>query len=201
MLNMKIGTRFAYITPDKLFTGETAMEVKDINNQNNPLAIFKKNSGAVSALDFSSLIAGKKQDFGSASVGLDLDRAPSVSEKSFASKAASSVRPENSASDAVNVKPRKENKRKERTPAEEQAAPVPAENRPVPERAEAPAAPVESRSVAEGAARLLPIRCPLRRMHRLFRLPKASLGARPPRFLNRMRRFRLCRQMSRVWAI
>lgn len=128
------------------------MEVKDINNQNNPLAIFKKNSGAVSALDFSSLIAGKKQDFGSASVGLDLDRAPSVSEKSFASKAASSVRPENSASDAVNVKPRKENKRKERTSAEEQAAPVPAENRPVPERAEAPAAPVESRSVAEGAA-------------------------------------------------
>ena len=149
---MKIGTRFAYITLDKLFTGETAMEVKDINNQNNPLAIFKKNSGAVSALDFSSLIAGKKQDFGSASVGLDLDRAPSVSEKSFASKAASSVRPENSASDAVNVKPRKENKRKERTSAEEQAAPVPAENRPVPERAEAPAAPVESRSVAEGAA-------------------------------------------------
>lgn len=68
------------------------------------------------------------------------------------SKAASSVRPENSASDAVNVKPRKENKRKERTSAEEQAAPVPAENRPVPERAEAPAAPVESRSVAEGAA-------------------------------------------------
>ena len=128
------------------------MEVKDINNQNNPLAIFKKNSGAVSALDFSSLIAGKKQDFGSASVGLDLDRAPSVSEKSFASKAASSVRPENSASDVVNVKPRKENKRKERTPAEEQAAPVPAENRPVPERAEAPAAPVESRSVTEGAA-------------------------------------------------
>ena len=128
------------------------MEVKDINNQNNPLAIFKKNSGAVSALDFSSLIAGKKQDFGSASVGLDLDRAPSVSEKSFASKAASSVRPENSASDAVNVKPRKENKRKERTSAEDQAAPVPAENRPVPERAEAPAAPVESRSVAEGAA-------------------------------------------------
>ena len=152
MLNMKIGTRFAYITPDKLFTGETAMEVKDINNQNNLLAIFKKNSGTVSALDFSSLIAGKKQDFGSASVGLDLDRAPSVSEKSSVSKAASSVRPENSASDAVNVKPRKENKRKERTPAEEQAAPVPAENRPVPERAEAPAAPVESRSVAEGAA-------------------------------------------------
>ena len=149
---MKIGTRFAYITPDKLFTGETAMEVKDINNQNNLLAIFKKNSGTVSALDFSSLIAGKKQDFGSASVGLDLDRAPSVSEKSSVSKAASSVRPENSASDAVNVKPRKENKRKERTPAEEQAAPVPAENRPVPERAEAPAAPVESRSVAEGAA-------------------------------------------------
>ena len=128
------------------------MEVKDINNQNNLLAIFKKNSGTVSALDFSSLIAGKKQDFGSASVGLDLDRAPSVSEKSSVSKAASSVRPENSASDAVNVKPRKENKRKERTPAEEQAAPVPAENRPVPERAEAPAAPVESRSVAEGAA-------------------------------------------------
>ena len=128
------------------------MEVKDINNQNNPLAIFKKNSGAVSALDFSSLIAGKKQDFGSASVGLDLDRAPSISEKSSASKAASSVRPESSASDAVNVKPRKENKRKERTSAEEQAAPVPAENRPVPERAEAPAAPVESRSVAEGAA-------------------------------------------------
>ncbi len=128
------------------------MEVKDINNQNNLLAIFKKNSGTVSALDFSSLIAGKKQDFGSASVGLDLDRAPSVSEKSSVSKAASSVRPENSASDAVNVKPRKENKRKERTSAEEQAAPVPAENRPVPERAEAPAAPVESRSVAEGAA-------------------------------------------------
>ena len=128
------------------------MEVKDINNQNNLLAIFKKNSGEVSALDFSSLIAGKKQDFGSASVGLDLDRAPSVSEKSSVSKAASSVRPENSASDAVNVKPRKENKRKERTSAEEQAAPVPAENRPVPERAEAPAAPVESRSVAEGAA-------------------------------------------------
>lgn len=152
MLNMKIGTWLAYVTPDKLFTGETAMEVKDINNQNNLLAIFKKNSGEVSVLDFSSLIAGKKQDFGSASVGLDLDRAPSVSEKSFASKAASSVRPENSASDAVNVKPRKENKRKERTSAEEQAAPVPAENRPVPERAEAPAAPVESRSVAEGAA-------------------------------------------------
>lgn len=128
------------------------MEVKDINNQNNLLAIFKKNSGEVSALDFSSLIAGKKQDFGSASVGLDLDRAPSVSEKSFASKAASSVRPENSASDAADVRPRKENKRKERTPAEEQATPVPAENRPVPERAEAPAAPVESRSVAEGAA-------------------------------------------------
>lgn len=152
MLNMKIGTWLAYVTPDKLFTGETAMEVKDINNQNNPLAIFKKNSGAVSALDFSSLIAGKKQDFGSASVGLDLDRAPSVSEKSSASKAASSVRPESSASDAVNVKPRKENKRKERTSAEEQAAPVPAENRPVPERAEAPAAPVESRSAAEGVA-------------------------------------------------
>ena len=149
---MKIGTWLAYVTPDKLFTGETAMEVKDINNQNNLLAIFKKNSGTVSALDFSSLIAGKKQDFGSASVGLDLDRAPSVSEKSSVSKAASSVRPENSASDAVNVKPRKENKRKERTSAEEQAAPVPAENRPVPERAEAPAAPVESRSVAEGAA-------------------------------------------------
>lgn len=128
------------------------MEVKDINNQNNLLAIFKKNSGEVSALDFSSLIAGKKQDFGSASVGLDLDRAPSVSEKSFASKAASFVRPENSASDAADVRPRKENKRKERTSAEEQAAPVPAENRPVPERAEAPAAPVESRSVAEGAA-------------------------------------------------
>ena len=149
---MKIGTWLAYVTPDKLFTGETAMEVKDINNQNNLLAIFKKNSGEVSALDFSSLIAGKKQDFGSASVGLDLDRAPSVSEKSFASKAASSVRPENSASDAADVRPRKENKRKERTPAEEQATPVPAENRPVPERAEAPAAPVESRSVAEGAA-------------------------------------------------
>lgn len=61
MLNMKIGTWLAYVTPDKLFTGETAMEVKDINNQNNLLAIFKKNSGEVSALDFSSLIAGKNR--------------------------------------------------------------------------------------------------------------------------------------------
>lgn len=125
------------------------MEVKDINNQNNPLAIFKKNSGTVSALDFSSLIAGKKQDFGSASVGLDMGRAPSVSEKSSVIKTASSVRPESSASDAADVRPRKENKRKERTPAEEHAAPVPAENRPAPERAEAPAAPVEGRSAAE----------------------------------------------------
>lgn len=199
---MKIGTRFAYITPDKLFTGETAMEVKDINNQNNLLAIFKKNSGTVSALDFSSLIAGKKQDFGSASVGLDLDRAPSVSEKSSVSKAASSVRPENSASDAVNVKPRKENKRKERTPAEEQAAPVPAENRPVPERAEAPAAPVESRSVAEGAADPASAdKMSAPADASVVPASESQAGRRPPRFLNKMRRFRLCRQMSRVWAI
>ena len=39
---------------------EITMEVKDVNNQNNPLALIKKNNSPISALDFSSLIAAKK---------------------------------------------------------------------------------------------------------------------------------------------
>ena len=125
------------------------MEVKDINNQNNPLAIFKKNSGTASALDFSSLIAGKKQDFGSVSVNFDAEGKEVGSEKASKVKTASAPRSDNSVFDTGEAKPRRENKRKERVAAEEYAVPAPAENRPAPERAEAQAAPVEGCSAAE----------------------------------------------------
>lgn len=50
------------------------MDVKDINNQTNPLALFKKQIGtAVSGFDFMELINNKKSDFGAADLPTGLD--------------------------------------------------------------------------------------------------------------------------------
>lgn len=50
------------------------MDVKDINNQTNPLALFKKPIGtAVSGFDFMELINNKKSDFGAADLPTGLD--------------------------------------------------------------------------------------------------------------------------------
>lgn len=52
------------------------MDVKDINNQTNPLALFKKPVGSVvSGFDFMELISNKKSDFATADLPVGLDSA------------------------------------------------------------------------------------------------------------------------------
>ena len=117
------------------------MEVKDVNNQNNPLALLKKNNSALSAVDFSSLIAAKKQDFGSVSINFGGQTMASASDKTIDVKNTGTSRAETPTSDVAENKPRKDNKRKETIKEDNLAvASSPVENRQAPERAEATAA-------------------------------------------------------------
>ena len=133
------------------------MEVKDVNNQNNPLALIKKNNSPISALDFSSLIAAKKQDFGSAAVDFGAQNGVSIVDKAVDAKAPEASRTENTASDVVENKPRKDNKRKDTVKEDVVAAPAQFDSRQTPERAEASAAveaprqTVDEAPVADGA--------------------------------------------------
>ena len=133
------------------------MEVKDVNNQNNPLALIKKNNSPISALDFSSLIAAKKQDFGSAAVNFGAQNGVSIVDKAVDAKAPEASRTENTASDVVENKPRKDNKRKDTVKEDVVAAPAQFDSRQAPERAEASAAveaprqTVDEAPVADGA--------------------------------------------------
>ena len=110
------------------------MEVKDINNQNTSLAILKKNGGSIVASDFSALIAGKKEDFGAASVGLNVE----TSEKAVVAKPDASARTKKTSSDVAEIKPRKESRRKERSATEEYTAPVVIEKSSAPEMEKEP---------------------------------------------------------------
>lgn len=113
------------------------MEVKDVNNQNNPLALIKKNNSPISALDFSSLIAAKKQDFGSVSIDFGGQNS-AVVDKVADAKNSGASRVKNAAPEAAENKPRKDNKRKEAVKEDNLAvASSPVENRQAPERAEA----------------------------------------------------------------
>ena len=133
------------------------MEVKDVNNQNNPLALIKKNNSPISALDFSSLIAAKKQDFGSAAVDFGAQNGVSIVDKAVDAKAPEASRTENTASDVVENKPRKDNKRKDTVKEDVVAAPAQFDSRQASERAEASAAveaprqTVDEAPVADGA--------------------------------------------------
>ena len=113
------------------------MEVKEVNNQNNPLALIKKNNSPLSAIDFSSLIAAKKQDFGSVSIDFGGQNS-AVVDKVADAKNSGASRVKNAAPEAAENKPRKDNKRKEAVKEDNLAvASSPVENRQAPERAEA----------------------------------------------------------------
>ena len=128
------------------------MEVKDVNTQNNPLALLKKNNAAVSALDFSSLVASKKQDFGLASIDFSGPNAVTLADKSADTKLSDSARPaESTASDVVESKPRKDNKRKDDVKEDVVSTPTQTEPRTASEPVEAPAAAEAPRQVSEDA--------------------------------------------------
>ena len=128
------------------------MEVKDVNTQNNPLALLKKNNAAVSALDFSSLVASKKQDFGLASIDFSGQNAVTLADKSTDTKLSDSARPaESTASDVVESKPRKDNKRKDDVKEDVVSTPTQTEPRTASEPVEAPAAAEAPRQVSEDA--------------------------------------------------